>query len=445
MSEKENCGVNALYDVIVCGGGPAGIGAAVAAAKGGARTLIIEQLAHLGGVSSGARVSTWGDSFGGPVFDEIERRLKSIGAAVRKYNPEMHTFKQGRVTFNTEALKGLLSKILLDLNVQIMYLTVAEKAWVENDAVKGVFISNKNGRALIGADVVIDATADAGIAASAGAEFMKGDPSDGRLQHVNYRFVLDGFEIERYNREKPSDEKLLELAADARKNGALHPPAGIFNPSEKNFPFKADAENKLILNTDWEIEKVDCSDADAISRTTAEAQRAAFELVEFCRRNLPGYENCRIEALPAVLGTRESRRVTGKYILREQELLDGRKFEDGITEACFFIDFHDSPPGRTIPYNIEFKKRFSPPKGDWYDIPYRCLVPVKIEHLLVAGRCISTDREVNSSLRVMPTCMYLGTAAGTAAAMSVKEKKAPHLINGASVRTEIGRLSGLQS
>ena len=139
--------------------------------------------------------------------------------------------------------------------------------------------------------------------------------------------------------------------------------------------------------------------------------------------------------MPNLLGTRESRRVVGQYVLTRDDVLAGHKFDDGVVPACFYMDFHDSPPGTTVlEHSLEHKRANRAPLDDWYEIPYRCLVPRAVRGLLVAGRCISCDRWGQASMRIMPTCMWTGVAAGTAAAMAAREGVLPHELDGRDVR-----------
>jgi len=418
------------YDVVVCGGGPAGIGAATASARNGARTLLVERLSHVGGVATGAFIYHWMDTPGGPIFGDLVKRLQEADAAHWYYDPESH-HKPGRVEFSSETLKVVALKMLRDAGAEILFCTTVESAWMEDNRARGVWVVNKGGRSRIDAQVVIDCTADGDLAASAGADFLKGDPDDARLQHVNFKYQLDRVDWNEFRKRGPAPEECVRLVEEARAEGALHPPTGVFRPPASLFPYhKAEGEWAL---SKWEIEGVDPSDPLSVSNTLVECQLAAFEVVQFCRCHLPGFEKCRISRLPDVLGTRESRRIIGDYVLTGDDVLSARKFDDGIATACFFIDFHDSPPGRTIPYSPEFKKANRPPAGDWYEIPYRALVPKGIEGMLVAGRCISSEREAQASLRVMPTCMFTGAAAGTAASIAARQGILPR-------EAEVGRL-----
>ncbi|MBT4816849.1 MAG: FAD-dependent oxidoreductase, partial [Lentisphaerae bacterium] len=198
------------------------------------------------------------------------------------------------------------------------------------------------------------------------------------------------------------------------------------------------ASSGQLVVTGWEIDGVDPSDPAEVSRCLCECQLAALEVLAFCREHVPGYEHCRIERLPSLLGTRESRRIVGEYILTGDDVVAGRKFADGIARCCFFVDLHDSPPGISIPFPMDYKRATMPPPDDWYEIPYRCLIPSGVSGLLVAGRCISCDRPAQGSMRLQPTCMYLGEAAGIGAGIAVSENRPPEQADGPAVRREIG-------
>lgn len=428
MLESKTLPTFAECDVAVCGGGPAGIGAAVMAARGGARTLLIERLGHLGGNGAGAGVINWGDGTGAPVFDELVARLEQAGGAKTRRGPG----SDPRPTLDSEGVKAVALQLVAEAGAEVLFLTLSESAQMEGDAVRGVVIANKGGRGLVRAKVVIDATADGDIAASAGAAFLKGDPQDGRLQHCTFRYWLEEIDRETYRREKPADEDLITLFQRAAATGEIDVPANLFQPQPETFPYNQRYRDFWLTN--WELETIDPTDPLAVSRALANCQVAAWKLIQFCRRHLPGYEHCRIRKFPDFLGTRESRRIVGQYTLTRDDVLQGRKFPDGIAKVWFYIDLHDSPPGTSIPHTAEFRKANGPPAGDYFEIPYRCLLPQKIRGLLVAGRCISTDRDAHGASRLMPTCMWTGAAAGTAAALAARENVHPDTIEGARLK-----------
>lgn len=420
------------YDVIVCGGGPAGLAAAVAAARGGARTILIEQLFQLGGVGTGANCPCWCDSPGGPLFDELVAILQSLGAAKIDFKPERH-HAPGRIYFEPDTFKALAARTALAAGVEILYGTVVSEACLRENTVSGVAGMNKSGRQEIRGKVVIDATADGDVACAAGAEFLQGDPSDGRLQHANFMFQIEGVDQPRAEREALAPEDFKRRTREALAAGRIRPPSGVCLPAPECFPFHEPLWRHGLSY--WEIDRLDPTDAMAVSRAMAECQAAALDVITFCRANLPGYEQSRLGRLQSVLGTRESRRVVGRYLLTRQDVVSGAKFPDGVARASFWIDLHDSPPGRTsAEHTRDYVWSTRPAAGDWYEIPYRCLVPKSVRGLLVAGRCLSAEREAHASSRIMPTCFFTGTAAGIAAAMAVRAGIRPDEVDGGAVR-----------
>ena len=416
VSDAKNLNVSGEYDVVVCGGGPAGLGAAMAAGRAGARTLLIERLGFVGGMHTGAGVNNWCDSPGGPLFDELIDRMAALGAASWVCNLE-RMVAPGRPYLDTEVCKAVATQMLLEAGVELLFMTFCEGAIVRDDAVEGVVILNKSGRSIVRGKVIVDATADADIAASAGVGIMKGDAEDGRLQHCNFRAWYEGIDAEKAAREWIGDEKLLALIADAHAQGRITPPDNLFQPGAEAFPYNT--RTRKFLLSSWELE-IDALDARAVSRALAQCQVAVLQLVQFCKAHLPGYENMSLRKLPSVLGVRETRRIVGRYLLTAEDVRVARKFEDGIARACFYMDLHESPPGVPFPHSTEHLWANRPPRGEYYEIPYRCLLPVDVRRLLVAGRSISGEREAMGSARVMPTCMFTGTAAGIAAEMAVR-------------------------
>lgn len=427
--------VSATCEVLVCGGGPAGIGAAVSAAQAGAEVILVERLGSVGGMHTGAGVVNWGESAGGPVYDQLVRRLMEFGAARSKYDPERHCLP-GRMTLDTEVFHAAAMELLLRAGVKLLLLTHFESTLLKDGVVEGIQVVNKTGLSRIHARVVVDATADADVAASAGVPFQLGDESDGRLQHCNFRCWLEGVDHERYQREKPPRDELMRLLRRAREEGRIVPPENLFQPGADAFPFNERTGNLQLSN--WEFEKVDPLDPFQTSRLLAQSKAALLQFVQVARQYLPGFENCSIRKLPFLPGVRESRRIRGMATLTREDVLRGAKYEDGIARGWFFMDLHDSPPGHTIPYPVEFLRANRPADGDWYEIRYGCLVPESIEGLLVAGRAISAEREAHGSARVMPVCMLTGSAAGIAAATAVRTRTAPHRLDGALIRKELG-------
>ncbi len=174
---------------------------------------------------------------------------------------------------------------------------------------------------------------------------------------------------------------------------------------------------------------IDGTSPEVLTQAEVEGRRLVWECIRFIRKYVPGAENAYLSKTPFLYGIRETRMILGEYLLTEDDVLKARKFKDGIAKDSFFIDIH----GPHL-QDKEWVKSHRVPEGDWYEIPYHCLLPKDIDNLLTAGRCISSDREANGSLRIMPTCMATGQAAGTAGAMAIKGKIKPREIKGEKLR-----------
>jgi hypothetical protein len=415
------------FDVIVAGGGPAGTGAAIAAARQGAKTLLIERIGHLGGVHTGAGVVTWCESWGGVVLDELTQRVSNLGGVKWHYNP-LRQVGPGRPDIDTELAKAVALQMLLEAGVTVLFLTFCHTLIVENSTVVGVEIINKSGPQALRARTVIDATADADLAASAGVPFVVGDPSDGRLQHCNFRTWFSDIDAEAYKANKPTPEQLWEWVQEARASGMITVPDNVFQPEHVSFPLNR--KYGSIQFSAWEIEKINPLDEFALSKTLAQCNVAALGLLAFARKYLPGHEKCQLRKLPSFMGIRESRRIKGAYSITADDVIKARKFDDGIAACWFYMDLHDSPPGDVFPHTTEHVWASRPPRGDWFEVPFRCLIPKNIKNFLVVGRSISADREAMGASRVMAVCMATGFAAGTACAWAIKENTTPDLIDG---------------
>lgn len=414
------------YDVVVCGGGPAGCGAAIAAGRLGRKVLLVEMQGHLGGLISS--VPSFCDSPGGPVFDELIARLLELDAAHLRRDPERF-YPPGRYGCDPAAAAAVLLEMAHAAGVEVLLATMAESAWLQDGAVAGVLIVNKAGRSLARARVVIDCTADADIAAGAGAPFVQGDPEDGRIQHGSFRWGVEGIDRDRL----PPPEQLEALCREAVADGAITKPDAVWGIDADCFPFSRESEALWLGG--WELRQVDPTDPRQTTEALVQCQLAGLQIVRFLRERVPGCERCRMRSV-GVFAPRESRRIVGRYTLTGAEVLGGAKFADGVTPAWFFTDLHDPPPGH-VPHDLRYVQANRPPRGDWYEIPYRCLLPERPAGLLVAGRCVSADRLAHGSLRIMPTCFFLGQAAGTAAARAVEAGIRPHELDGTSLKSEL--------
>jgi len=397
-------------DVVVCGGGPAGLAAAIASARNGAQTLLIEQLNCLGGLATSGLVGPFMGTAGekGGIYRELLERLeKNNGAKGRK--------------FDVESVKYFSQMMCEDAGVNFLLHNFICDVAREGNHIKAVIVANKSGLQAITAKIVIDATGDGDAAFFAKAKYEKGD-KDGKCQPTTMMFHISGIDETRI----PPRDEIAEKVKLARNREE------ITLPDYVNYIWGGKGSTirngEISLNLDMTT-GIDGTAPETLTQAELEGRKSVWECLRFIRKYIPGAENAYISKTPFLYGIRETRRILGKYVLTEDDVLKARKFNNGIAKGSFFIDLH----GPHI-QDKEWVKSHCVPKGDWYEIPYLCLLPKNIDNLLTAGRCISSDRGANGSLRIMPTCMATGQAAGTAAAMAIKGKIKPGEIKGEKVR-----------
>jgi hypothetical protein len=420
------------FDVLVAGGGNAGCAAAIAAARHGARTLLVERYGFLGGTATASMVGPWmtfhsgSERIVGGIAQEIVERLIEKGASpghLRDSSDYVSTI----TPFDPEVHKALLFEMMREAGVSLVLHAYALSARVEGQTVRGATFATVGGTREYGGRVVIDATADAFIAASAGVPTQQGDER-GRVQPATLMFRLSHVDLSKlsaYVRAHP-DQMRTSLKTHERTPGALTAVAGLYDlweearrdgivdvPRELVSFFISPYPDEVTVNMTRVVD-IDPLDPGDLTRAEVDSRLQAMQLVEFFRARVPGFANARIAATGAQVGIRESRRIVGRYTLTRDDVLAGRRFADAVACSAYPIDIHNPSGTGTV------TQRLAP--GSAYDIPYRCLVPVDREQLLVAGRCISTTHEALASTRLTPTVMTLGQAAGTAAALARKRR-----------------------
>ena len=403
--------VYAKVDVLVAGGGPAGFAAGVAASRNGVETLIVEQFNCLGGMATAGLVGPFMRTKGenGGVFKKILDKTIEMGGAA------------GR-SFETEYLKYAMQDMCEKAGTRLLFYTFIESVLVENNQVKGVIIANKAGRQVILCKTLIDATGDGDMAYFAGCDYRKGDEK-GNLQPSTMMFRLGGVDTSRI----PDKETVGKLLRKARAKGEINLPEYVdWILGRKGSTIQ---ENQVSVNLDT-TEGIDGTNPEQLTQATIVSRKRIFECLSFYQKYISGYENCYLLDTSMLYGIRETRRIIGEYYLTYKDVREGRIFEDGIARASFFIDIH----GAEISKDIQLWKQKYPVPEDGYEIPYRCLIPKKIDGLMVCGRCISSDRKANASLRIMPTCMATGEAAGVGAAIAIQKGNLPGKIDGKMVR-----------
>lgn len=430
------------YDVIVCGGGTAGSCAAIAAARQGQRVLLIEQLGFLGGTQSGALVL--------PHMNFVAGGTQLITGLHQEIMARLGQWPGGAFTrsFNYELLKYVLEEMALEAGVELRYHTFVAEALtggtgpVANDATPvphipesrmlGVATVSKSGREEWLATQVIDCTGDGDVAFRAGVPYESGRAEDGLNQSASLRFVLgnvdfatlsvclaelgvpsSGPEIQmgfaKGYTKAPQIEALVDQAVEE----------GVFTLNEGGYiQFFAvpGRPGELAFNCPRILE-INGAKAEDLTRVEIEGRRIIPKLMEFCRRYLRGFEECYLVTTAVLPGIRESRRIVGEYVLTAEDCLQPTRFPDVIARSCYPVDIH-SPKGVGVTLT-------GLPPGEYHDIPYRCLVPLGVDNLLVAGRCLSATFEAQAAVRIEPNCRAMGEAAGIAAALCCKRGCTP--------------------
>lgn len=374
-------------DVLVAGGGPAGIAAALSAAREGANTLLVERFGYLGGMITGSHVVAIlgvGDGHqrvAGGIVEEIRQRLGPIGGISGGWSDEPgesgDRFGSGDYRVDAEVFKWQALEMLEEAGARVLLHTQVCRPIVQDGRVAGVFVESKTGREAILAQITIDATADADLAYRAGC------PCDNETHEVTlimHKEGIDQAQVDAFREANP--ERYAAIMAEAQRLNGDTP-----------------------INRPRYLRDVDVTRADELTRAENQLRREAFETLRYLNANLPGYQNARIAVTEPQLGVRQSRRIHGEYTLVDDDLVSSRTFDDGIARAGVY--FPDWGPIYKI-------------KGLAYDIPYRCLVPENLDGLLVAGRCISCDYVTCNTMRLIVPCFVTGQAAGAAAGIAVE-------------------------
>jgi len=421
------------FDVIVCGGGPAGLGAAIASARNGAKTLIVESSNCLGGTWTNRIMTQYivDPGMNGGIYRELRDRMeKSGGLRFETFVfslGDKPTAPEQTTNFDPETAKYVTQQMVEESGAEILFHSFVESAFCEDKTIMGIIVAGKGGLGALKARVVIDATGDGDVAASAGAPFEKGRKKDGRMQGITLRSRIGGVN----NLPDTDWKKINVILEQERKSGVVNMPWYITRWLDAG---AEGVHGERTFNLDM-VTELDATDRFQLTKAEIEGRKRVWEMLSFVKRHVPGWEKAYLIQTGSYLGVRETRRIIGEYVLTKDDVLTGKKFADGICRATHTIDLHDPENAEESAIDLEkYVRTHSCPKGDWYEIPYRCLVPKGVDGLLVAGRCISSDREANGSLRMSGTCMNLGQAAGTAAAMAIKNNLKPSQINGAKLR-----------
>ncbi|HLI91749.1 MAG TPA: FAD-dependent oxidoreductase [Ktedonobacteraceae bacterium] len=402
-------------DVVVVGSGSAGTVAAIASARAGADTLLIERYGFLGGTSTMVLDTFYGfyppgdDNrrvVGGIPWEIVE---KLVARDMMLQRPSSYGAGTA-VTYDPETLKVIWEEMALEAGVRLRLHTFCTDVVMEDRRITGLIVDGKSGLGLIQARVIVDASGDADICFHAGVPFQRAG-EDGPAQSLTTTFRMGNVNVEQALAVKrPQLEALMKRANLSgqyrlpREEGSVHitPLPGV------------------VATNMTRVAQVDATDPVQLTRAEVEGRRQALEYVRFLRTEIPGYERAYLINFSVQIGIRETRRVYGEYRLTREDVLSGRKFDDAIAQCGAPIEDHH--PGSNTRWEYI-------PGGATYDIPYRCLLPLDSENLLIAGRCLSATHDAHASVRSMGQCMAMGQAAGTAAALAVATGQTPRQLS----------------
>lgn len=426
----------------------AGIAAAVASAREGAKTLLIERYGFLGGMGTAGLVNpfmqystTTGVPLVAGVFEELcDRMRKADGMLERSFDPEVMKFEA--------------QEMVLESGVDLLLHAWVSGVRMDGDKLVGIDVLTKSGTINIDADAFVDSTGDADIAAMAGVPFEFGDGITGMSQAMTLMFTIGGVDATKMLakvKSNPDDMSFPKLASDADTDDMAkyaYSVAGFYSEVEAarsngDFPLEQDLvffismtrPGEVVVNT-THVGGLDATDCDELTQAEIISRRQAVAVMKFLKNYVPGFEKAYILQTATQIGIRETRRIKGEYTFSADDVTAAAKFPDSVLRSAYPIDVH-KPVGK----GYDRKEYNEPPKqpqdGDWYEIPYRCLVPLKVENLLVAGRSLSASHEGQAAVRIMPNCAALGEAAGVAAALASRDGITPRKLDGLALKAKL--------
>lgn len=404
--------LNSSFDVIIVGGGPAGCTAAAAAAREGVRTLLIEATGSLGGMGTSGLVPAWC-----PFSDKQKMIYRGLAAKVfetlKAQMPHVRSDAMDWVPIEPEKLKRVYDDLVTEAGASVLFLTtLADVERDEDGNVTAIVVLNKGGLQAFRAKVYVDCTGDGDVAAWAGAEYQKGDAVTGELQPATHCFILGNVDDYAYlNGQNLHAENPLSPIHEVYQSGAY---PGIPDTHLCN---NLVAPRAVGFNA-GHLWGVDNSDTFTVSNAMIEGRKMAAAYRDMLAEVQPAaFAGAFVMNTGTLIGTRESRRIIGDYMLTAEDYIGRKSFEDEICRNSYFLDIHGTKEEQQSGTGSSLSITLYGP-GESHGIPYRCLTPRGLRNVLVAGRSISCDRRVLGSVRVMPVCLAMGEAAGLAAALA---------------------------
>ncbi|MBQ3149743.1 MAG: FAD-dependent oxidoreductase [Clostridia bacterium] len=393
------------YELIVVGGGFAGMGAAIAAARQGTDVLIVEKNGYLSGSAAMSYVNPFMGEYrirssedgerdivvNAGIFEEVRQQLMNYGA-----------YRKAGSAFNMEILKIIFDRMCKDAGVSVLFHAYVTDVVKADDRISAINVACRGNKYTFEADCFIDATGDANLSYMAGCNCRLGRDADNLCQPMTLCFRMGEIDTESYWKNLKDVQKIWK---EKLSNGEL------LNPRENILSFHLVEEGVVHLNTTRVVKK-NPVDIIGLSEAEALAREQMLEFINFVRENIPGCENAQVISAAPEIGVRESRMIEGEYTVSVEDFFECVQFEDSVARGAYPVDIHSPDGTGTLIQKI--------PVGKYYTIPYRSLIPKDMKNLLVAGRCISTTHEAQSAYRIMPICCCIGEGAGVAASLAVK-------------------------
>ena len=409
FKKEQTYAFTAEVDVLVCGGGPAGVGAALRAAREGAKVMIAEMGGCLGGIATAGMMSHWGGTSSSKIMQEIwvRSREKDLGYSW------LDTNQPGNNSIPHDLQMIVLEEMMQEYNVDVLYYTMVCDAIVEDGKIVGVTVQNKSGKGYILAKRVVDATGDGDVAASAGVPFIKGRETDGKMQPCTLMFKIGGVDYERAVFPPSFETRVHTEKGELQELGDKLLPF----PAGHVLLYRQPEPGTVCVNMTNAI-GIDGTDAKSVTKGMQTCRSQIMPIIRFLREYAPGYENCWLMGSASLLGIRETRHFEGLASLSAEEILEARYHDDWVVRKAFFnFDVHNLTGSSLDKTGIQHGWK----QQGTYTIPYGCLLPKNVENLLLSGRNISGSHLAHSNFRIMSVCIALGEAAGAAAAISIRD------------------------